>query len=397
MPSTPPDELIRRAASLQRHLEQLALDAALITQNVDLFYFAGSMQSGVLVVPARGRAAYGVRRVLERARSESALDQVLPLPSFRGLAALVRDAVGGPVRRVGVELDVLPVQVRDRLAAALPDVELVDVSAAIRTVRTVKSPYELDKMRAAAVLAEAMLHAAVGALREGMTELELSGVVEAAARRGGHQGVVRARGWNQEVYYGHLLAGPSGAVESAPDTPLAGEGPSAAVPFGAGHRRIAAGDPVILDYTGVLDGYICDQTRTLVIGALPEPLAAAHDAAVAVLGTVADAIRPGVTPESLYRLAVECAGGLGYAAAFMGAGPLRARYVGHGVGLELDEWPVLAEGFTEPLVPGVVLAIEPKMVFPGVGAVGIEDQFAVTSDGAERITRPAQRVFAVKR
>jgi len=116
-----------------------------------------------------------------------------------------------------------------------------------------------------------------------------------------------------------------------------------------------------------------------------------------VLGTVADAIRPGVTPASLYRLAVERAGGLGYAAAFMGAGPLRARYVGHGVGLELDEWPVLAEGFTEPLVPGVVLAIEPKMVFPGVGAVGIEDQFAVTSDGAERITRPAQRVFAVKR
>jgi Xaa-Pro aminopeptidase len=150
-----------------------------------------------------------------------------------------------------------------------------------------------------------------------------------------------------------------------------------------------------LDYTGAVDGYICDQTRTLVIGALPDALRAAHDAAVAVLKTVEAAIRPGVSPQELYHLAVRCAGDLGYADAFMGAGPLRARYVGHGVGLELDEWPVLADGFTNPLERGVVVCVEPKMVFPGVGVVGIEDEFAVTADGAERLTRPDQRLFAV--
>jgi Xaa-Pro aminopeptidase len=396
MPSTPSDELARRAAALQRHLTQEELDAALITQNADLFYFTGSVQAGVLVVPAEGAPVYGVRRVLERAREESALARVVALPSFRGLAALVKDAAGGPVRRVGLELDVLPVLVRDRFAAALPDAELIDVSASIRVVRSVKSPYELGKMRAAAVLAETMLNAALNDLREGMTELEFSGLVEAVARRGGHQGLVRVRGWNQEAYYGQLLTGPAGAVTSAPDTPLAGEGPNASVPFGAGHRRIRVGEPVLLDYTGVLDGYICDQTRTLVIGRLPAPLEAAHDAAVAILRAVEEAIRPGATPEGLYRVSLERAAALGYAQAFMGAGPLRARYVGHGVGLELDEWPVLAEGFVEPLTPGVVIAVEPKIVFPGTGAVGIEDLYAVTENGSERITRPEQRLFTVE-
>lgn len=145
----------------------------------------------------------------------------------------------------------------------------------------------------------------------------------------------------------------------------------------------------------MLGGYICDQTRTLVLGRLPDALARAHDAAVEILKAVEGAIRPGVTPEVLYRLSLERAASLGYADAFMGAGAYRARYVGHGVGLELDEWPVLADGFTEPLEPGTVFAVEPKMIFPHVGVVGIEDQYAVTAAGGERLTLAAQRLFTV--
>ncbi len=156
-----------------------------------------------------------------------------------------------------------------------------------------------------------------------------------------------------------------------------------------------AGEPVVFDYTAGLDGYICDQTRTLVIGVLPDRLRRAHDAAVEILRDVQAAIRPGATPQDLYRLALDRARRLGYAEWFMGSGPLRARYVGHGVGLELDEWPVLADGFTDPLEPGQVFCVEPKMVFPGEGAVGIEDEFVVTPDGADRLTLPEQRLFSV--
>jgi Xaa-Pro dipeptidase len=395
VPPTPRDELHRRLTALQRHLVARDLDGALVTQNVDLLYFTGSMQSGVLVVPAAGRPVYAVRRVLERARRESTLEQIVPLTSFRDVPALARDAVGGDVRRVGMALDVLPVLVRDRFASALGSVEIADISGPVRLIRAVKSAYELEKMRDAARLSEAMLRVGLEHLHEGITELELAGRVEAAARREGHQGIVRVRGWNQEVYWGCLLSGESGAVTSFPDLPLAGEGLGPAMPYGSGRRRIVAGEPVVFDYTAALDGYVCDQTRTLVIGVLPDRLQRAHDASVEILKTVEAAIRPGVTPQDLYHLAVARARDLGYADAFMGNGPLRARYIGHGVGLELDEWPVLAEGFTNPLEPGHVFCVEPKMVFPGEGAVGIEDEYAVTLDGAERLTRPEQRLFTV--
>lgn len=392
---TPAAELTRRCTALALALGEAGLDAALITQNTDLYYFGGSIQSGVLIVPVSGVPVYAVRRVLDRARRESALERIVPLESLRVLSAVAAEAAGHPVRRVGMELDVLPVAVRERFAAALGPVEITDVSTAVRRIRAVKSAYELDKLRAAAGLAETMLAAGLAALREGMTELEFSGLVEAAARRAGHQGLIRVRGWNQEAYYGLIAAGAAAAVPSFPDLPLGGEGPNHAVPYGAGWRRIAAGDPVIFDYTGVLDGYICDQTRTLVIGTLPDRLARAHDATLEILAATTAAIRPGVTPEALYRVALDRARDLGYADAFMGAGAQRARYVGHGLGLELDEWPVLADGFTDPLEPGCVFCVEPKLVFPGEGAVGIEDQFAVTAVGAERLTRPEQRLFAV--
>jgi Xaa-Pro dipeptidase len=395
VPSTPRDELQRRITGLQHHLASQQIEVALISQNIDLFYFTGSMQSGMLIVPAAGQAVYAVRRVLERARRESALEQIVPFDSFRQLPDLVRQAAGAATRRIGLELDVVPVLVRDRIAAGLAGMECVDVSPAIRALRSIKSAYEIEKIRASAKLAALILEAAAQSLREGMTEIDLAGRVEAAARRGGHQGLVHMRGWNQEVFYGQLSAGEAAAMQSFPDIPLAGEGPSAASPLGAGRRRVVAGEPVILDYVAVLDGYMLDQTRTLAIGTLPEKFGRAHDAAVAILVDIQSAIRPGVTPQDLYRRSLERARALGVAEAFMGSGSLRARYLGHGVGLELDEWPVLAEGWTAPLQPGHVFCVEPKIVFPGEGAVGIEDQYAVTPEGAERLTLPDQRLFSV--
>ena len=394
-PPTPRDELYRRSAALQRHLRAEALDAAVITQNVNLFYFGGSIQSGVVVVPADGAPVYAGRRILERARAESTLETIAPLPSLRGLPARLADLLGRPPARIGMELDVLPVAVRDRFAAALGPIEIADISGAVRRVRSVKSPYEIDKLRATAHLSKVILDAAIEGLREGMTELDLSALLESAARRHGHEGVVRLHGWNQETYYGMIAAGPAAAVPSFPDLPLGGEGPGPSAPYGAGWRRIERGDAVIVDAPAVLGGYIVDQTRTLVLGRLPDALARAHDAAVDILKTVEAAIRPGTTSEALYRLSLERAEALGYADAFMGAGAYRARYVGHGVGLELDEWPVLAEGFTDPLEPGCVVAIEPKLIFPGVGVAGIEDQYAVTATGCERLTLAEQRLFTI--
>lgn len=385
----------RRIGALQRRMASHEVDAALIGQNVDLFYFTGSMQSGMLVVPAAGRPIYAVRRVLQRAIRESPLDQIVPFERFAQLPALVAQAAGRETRRIGLELDVLPVAVYNRITAGFTGVDWVDISGAIRQTRALKSAYEIDKIRAAAKVSSVILETAIQSLREGITELELSGLIEAAARRAGHQGYVPMRGWNQAIFFGQLSSGEDAALQSFPDIPLAGAGPSAASPIGAGRRRIVAGEPVILDYVAALDGYLSDQTRTLAIGSLPEKFSRAHEAAAAILKDVESAIRPGTTPEALYRRALDRAEGLGFSDAFMGHGALRARYLGHGVGLDLDEWPVLAEGWTHPLEPGHVFCVEPKMVFPDEGAVGIEDQYVVTAEGVERLTLPEQRLFTV--
>jgi Xaa-Pro aminopeptidase len=155
---------------------------------------------------------------------------------------------------------------------------------------------------------------------------------------------------------------------------------------GADGHVLAPGDPVIADLVGGHDGWLADQTRTFGVGRVDADLRAAHDCAASILRAVEAEIRPGTPASSLYDLAEGIALDAGLDDHFMGAGAQRVRFLGHGVGMEIDELPVLAPGFDEPLEPGNVIAVEPKFVFPGRGAVGIENMYAVTADGFETIT-----------
>jgi Xaa-Pro aminopeptidase len=219
--------------------------------------------------------------------------------------------------------------------------------------------------------------------RARMTEMELAAEIERELRLAGHQGPIRFRSFNNELFYGSVLAGPSGAVPGSTETPIVGPGPNVAVSKGAGHRPIEAGEPILVDLAGAWEGYLADQTRTFSLGPVPDRFAAAHATARDILHRVAAEARPGVTGAALYDLALELADGL---EGFMGAGHERVTFVGHGFGLEIDELPLLAKGWDEPLEAGMVFALEPKFVFPGEGAVGIENSYLVTADGVERLT-----------
>ena len=146
------------------------------------------------------------------------------------------------------------------------------------------------------------------------------------------------------------------------------------------------GDPVIADLVGGHEGYLADQTRTFAVGELAPDLRRAYDVCVEILRATEAALRPGAIPSELHAHSEDVAGEAGLAEHFMGHGPQRVRFLGHGVGLEIDELPILAPGFDEPIEQGNVIAVEPKMVFPGRGAVGIENMYAVTADGFETIT-----------
>lgn len=366
------------------------LDACLVTQNVGLYYWTGSMQTGYLFIPAQGEATYYVRRSLGRATAESAV-KTAPLRSLRGFEAqLASDYAGlfadGRRPNVGADLDVLPAQLYLRLQEALPNLTLRDASAVMRTVRSVKSDYELGCIQAAAAVAAQALDAALAWLQPGMTELELMTVIEHEMRRGGHIGLMRMRGYNQEIMTGMVAAGEAAAEPSYFDGPAGGRGLTPAAPQSASRRPIRGGEPILLDIGCCIDGYTIDQTRTAVIGELDEELERAYDVSVAILRRIESQLRPGASPAALYAESLRLADEAGLSDHFMGFGADQVRFLGHGIGLEIDEWPVLARGFDEPLLPGVVLAIEPKFTFPGRGVVGIENTYVVTTDGYRTLT-----------
>jgi Xaa-Pro dipeptidase len=390
---TPRDEIDRRLEALRSALAADGLDAALIVQHTDLAYFSGTNQQAHLVVPAAGEAVLLVRRVLERARAESPLERIEPLRSLGGLAAALATAGLADGAKIGFELDVLPARLFLGYARRLPDHELDDCSPAVRRVRARKSDWDLAQMRAASEQVRLAAEAVPALLKPGVVESQVQLEVERKLRLAGHQGQLRFRGFNQEMHYGQVLAGPSGAVPGYSDSPLCGPGPNPVLGKGPDGHVLAQGDPVIADLVGGHDGWLSDQTRTFAVGRIDADLRAAHDCAASILRAVEAEIRPGTPASVLYDLAETMAAEAGLEEHFMGAGPQRVRFLGHGVGMEIDELPILAPGFAEPLDAGNVIAVEPKFVFPGRGAVGIENMYAVTADGFETMTTAPEELI----
>jgi Xaa-Pro aminopeptidase len=277
----------------------------------------------------------------------------------------------------------------------LPEAELVDVSNPLRQIRALKTPFELERMQQAAAFSDRLAAYSAEQIRAGMTELALAGRIEAHARKLGHQGIVRMRMWNAELFYGHLMAGAAAAVPSFLASPTGGIGASAAVSQGASARRLRPNEPILLDYVFVHEGYINDQARIFSIGALADDLMAAHEAMLKVQAAVSRAAKPGTVTGELYKLALDTAIDLGYGDHFMGADPRRIRFVGHGVGLELDEYPFLAQGQTMTLAQNMTIALEPKLIFPGRGVVGIENTHAVTPDGLRPFGRYPEQITII--
>lgn len=389
------EEISRRVAGLQERLRGAGVDAALLAQSADIIYYSGTCQTGHLYIPAEGEPLFMVRRDYERARLTAGLKQIVPLQSFREIPEIISD-FGLPEPEVlGLEFDVLPVKIYFIYQKLFPRARLTDVSLLIRKQRAVKSPYELEILAASGHRLDQMLAAVPRIAAIGRPEVEMAGLLEGEARRLGHQGLVRFRGMNHDFFMGHLLAGPSGAEPSAFDGPVSGPGLDQSFAFGAGWRRLEPGEPLYVDYGFSYKGYITDATRVFVIGELSPRLARAHSVALEIQTALFEAIRPGVAAGKLYELAVAMAKKAGLANYFQGwRQPVR--FVGHGVGLELNELPVLAAGVEDLLAPGMVFALEPKFVFPGEGAVGIENTVVVTENGVKRLTNFPDEVYRIQ-
>jgi len=393
--STPAAELEKRIKKFQIHLGKNNIDGALIIQSTDLFYFAGTIQQAHLYIPADGEPLLMVRKSYERALAESGLKRIISFTSQKQIPGLLLENGYNIPGVLGLETDVMPANFYFALRECFENSKLTDASHFIRLVRSIKSGYEIEIIKKAAFFSDMVAEKAKEHLEEGITEIEFAGKVEAEARKLGHQGIVRMRLWGSELFYGHIMAGPSAAIPSFLSSPTGGLGVGQAIAQGPGFMTIQKHQPVLVDYVFAWMGYLADHTRIFSIGDLPDELIKAHLAMLDIHAMIKKEAKPGVKSGDLYEMATEMAERFGYGEHFMGVGDQRIRFVGHGIGLELDEYPFIAKGQKMNLEEGMTIAVEPKLVFPGKGVVGIENTHVVGKDGLIQLTVADEQIVIV--
>ena len=390
----PPEELARRAERLSRRLRAGGYDGAFLLHPSSLFWIAGTLTAGWPYLDADGRLGLPLRTGISRSAVESPLPQA-PVRRLGDVPGALADLGLTPSGVVGIELDVVPVATFERLRKTFPGVEFRDVSGPVREERAVKSTYEIGWIeRAGAIVSEAMDVALPPRLRAGVPEIELQAFLEGHMRANRHQGTVRVRRWNLELHFGTVSAGDSACAACYFDGPDGLEGLYPGVQQGGGERTIEPGATVLVDFVGGAGGYLADRARVFCVGEPPDEAVAAHEFCRELLEDITARIRPGAIPAEIWDAISASAAASRWKDSFMGYGENRVRFLAHGVGLDLDELPIIAPRFLEPLAEGHVLAIEPKVFLAGIGGVGVENTYVVETNGCRNLT-PGPEVIRV--
>ena len=387
----PEFELQQRVVKLQGTLQDKGLDGALLVQRADTLYYSGTAQNIHLYIPSVGRPLVMAYRDVGRAQDETAWE-VLPLLGISKIPSFIQGSQLPLPKVLGLEFDVLPVNHYERYRKIFPEARFVDVSLLVRLQRATKSEWELARLEETAQIFPRLLDYAQGILSQGLTEIEFEAFLEQKARALGHEGLIRVRGFGSEMHFGVLFSGRRAALPGHFDGPMIGQGASIAIPMGASKAVIEEGEPIVVDLGIVVNGYQIDKTRIMALGYLSPELLEAHETALEVEERLRKALIPGRIAGEVYdEIVTWVKDNTPYEQNFMGFGQGRVSFVGHGIGLELDELPTISRGSKEVLVSGMVVAIEPKFVFPGIGGVGIEDTVVVEGvEGARYISLTAR-------
>lgn len=358
-------------------------EVAAVTGRINLYYFTGTIQDGLLYIPRDGDAVFWVRRSLEKATAESSFPDIRGMTSFRDAAA-----VTGRIKKpLYLELDAVTLAQYGRMQKHFAFPSALPLDAQVAAVRAKKSPYEFALMERAGEIHRHVLEDLVPDLIvEGMTETGLGTELYSVMVREGHQGIIRFGMWN-EMLLGQICFGTSSICPTCVDTPGGLAGLHPAVPMaGSRNRKLRPGDLVVIDIGCGVEGYQTDKTLSYMFKKpIPDQAIRAHERCVAIQDEVASLLKPGAIPSEIYATIMD---GLepAFLENFMGYQKNTVKFLGHGIGLLIDEAPVIAKGFDEPLEEGMVFAVEPKKGIKDVGLVGIENTFAVTPGGGKSLT-----------
>jgi len=390
MKYAPREEIESRISKVKKLMEKASLDGAFFHYKIDYYYLAGTMQDSLLFIPLDDEPTLFVKREISRARRESPIEQIVPYRSMKDIFAHIR-----PMKRVGLQLDVMPYNDVIKFKKFLGNGETVDVSPLTKEVRKVKSPYEIGLMEKAAEISKKVYEKVPELLKEGMAEIELGGILEAYAKTLGHEGLLRVRSLNYEAYTWHILSGRTGSIVSQSDSPMGGLGLSPAFPVGASMKKIRRNEPILVDFGISYHGYHMDQTRMYAIGSMPDLFVRAYEACKEIHYRVLDKVLEGAISKELFEFSKQLADKMGYGEYYLGYGHHKVRFLAHGIGIELAEFPYIAETHDYSIDEGAVFAIEPKMVFPKQGACGIENTVIIEKEKYRILTDTDERIVIV--
>ncbi|WP_245569290.1 M24 family metallopeptidase [Desulfotignum balticum] len=248
-------------------------------------------------------------------------------------------------------------------------------------------------MEKAAIVSKQTFAFMESSLEPGISEMAFCGMFEAFARTLGHSGKLMGRHYRSAVYPFHLLSGKNGGLAGGLDSPLCGTGVSNAFPFGAGTKLIKENEPILIDFGTIVDGYHIDETRMFVLGKMPEKEHSASLASIEILHALLDKMAPGIVIEEIFETAVKISKNQRFGKQFLGLPGLKSKFIGHGIGLELVENPILAKNKKAILKPGMILALEPKFIFEHQFAAGIESVVHITETGSRFLSATENKIF----
>jgi len=399
----PKDELKRRQDAVRKHLRTVAPVAGgiLVFSRLNIYYLTGTFGQGVLWLPLDGEPVLMLRKGVNRAHLEAGITNIASFKSYGELPGICAD-MGSPFTpSVAAVMAGLTWQLGTMLAAKLKDYTIVPGDHAVALAKMVKSEYELEILRRCGEKHHRCLHDILpGWIKPGMTEREISHKAWESFFGEGHMGILRMQAHGEECFLGHVASGDSGNYPSAFNGPLGlrGEHPASAL-MGYSGKIWTAGEPLMLDIGFQLEGYHTDKTQAYFAGPdskMPDEIRKAHDFCIEVQDWLCDNAKPGATPSELYAYCLELANRRGMAEGFMGLDENKVPFVGHGIGLTIDEFPPIAKGFDLPLEKGMVFAFEPKQGIRNVAMVGVENTFEVTENGARCITGDSYEMIPVE-
>lgn len=372
---------------IQKVMQEKGVDGCLLTNGINLFYATGHIYSGYFYLPAEGEPWYFVKRP-----NGLVGEHVVYLRKPEQLPDLFRENGLSMPQHLLLEADELTYTDYTRLQSTFQPQTTGNATALLRQIRRVKTPWEIEQTRLCARRHEAVYQEIPACFRPGMTDLEFQYEIELRMRKHGSLGLFRAFGPNMDIYMGSILAGPNAETPSPFDFALGGGGMDASCPLGANGTPLEEGMAIMVDMAGNYTPYMTDMTRVYSVGKLRDEAYRAHEVSRRIHQETEAAARPGVACADLYQLALRIVEEEGLASYFMGT-KQQAKFVGHGVGLQINELPVLTPRSKEILEENMIFALEPKFVLPGIGAVGVENTYLVTARGCEKLTHAPEEII----